>query len=787
MLVGGFLFGNSRWTVLSYFHTNQHEKRLELLRTMAAEDPRSPSADRARVEMVGELFRQGRRREGIALLKTLIAGAKEGVDRAKSAACLREGFTELRRNPPRSADAKGEAALVAELLDLMIKAAEDHRDPEWDAWAPRFPDAIGLTYLVSGEAHEFLPPETRVADLLRVIKAFPDLPRVLWDAQLALAKDLESLGRWQESREAYRYVAGHIADVPREQVPCLGDLGHFYRQHWLDRVIRSRIKAALMLGDPLKDRAGAAAELRSILRDHGVAHQQGAILGRLLRQYGEPFEIPERAALIVGGGGDGWQSWSRVLGPLGYTVHPYDLDMLTGANLAPYSLVVLARQGGLAFEPSEILAFRSYVATGGSLLVVASPGWSTAQPGVLNPLLAFFGVHARREALEARIWANLSDDHPLMKGLERKGQMLKCAIPLDAPEGSMAVRWYEKKVMVALPYREGRVVVSSFGQWFLPDISDLGEWWTRAPGRHTQELIDQAPMEGPQSVELPLLRNAVAWLAEPVAGRPEGRRLPADFLKAQHAALEVVYRLRPRAELPAALDALVAGAGERREEALWVAGGSGCALQWFDNGPGEMMYAWKIEEGPPRPDPRPFQELARAYPRSELAPFARWEAAEFARLNRVYDVFREHATWADILIDAEAAVPAFEAVDAPKGSYAWAWTQLRLAMLHTQAGHPDKALEPARAAADAMDAGPEKVLALFLAAGATGKLGRAEQAGRYLQAVKDAPGVSFPNNREDSAWAPVALESGQRKVRFSISPSRTLADHWEKKLKSGGP
>ena len=775
------------WLSFSYIYTHQPEKRLELLRQIAAEGPKSPEASRARVEMVGELIRLGKRREGIALLKTLIAGAKEGVDRAKYDACLREGFAELRRSNFRSPDAKEEAALAAEILELMLRAAEDHRDPEWDAWGTRFVDAIGMSYHFSGATREILPPETRVADLRRVDKVFRDRPRVRWDAQLALATDLEALGKWKESREAYLYVAGHLGDVPREQVPCLGDMGHFYRQHWLDRVIRARVKAAMMLGDPLADRAGAAAELRSILRDYGVAHQQGAILGRLLHQQGQPIEIPGKAALIVGGGGDGWQSWSRVLGPLGYAVHPYDLDKLTGANLAPYSLVVLARQGGLAFEPAEILAFRSYVATGGSLLVVASPGWTPAQPGVLNPLLAFFGVHARREALETRIWANLSDDHPLVKGLERKGQMLKCAIPLDAPEGTMAVRWYEKKVMVALPYREGRVVVSSFGQWFLPDISDLGEWWTRAPGRHTQELIDQAPLEGPQSIELPLLKNAVAWLAEPLAGRPEGRRLPADFLAAHRAALEVLYRLRPRNDLAPALDTLVAGAGGRREEALWVAGESGRSLQWFDNGPGEMMYAWKIEEGPPRLDPRPFQELAKAYPRSELAPFARWEAAETDRLNRVFDVFRENGGWADVPIDAAAVVPAFEGVDAPKGSYAWAWAQLRLAMLHTQAGHPDKALEPARAVADSMDPGPEKVLALFLAAGAAEHLGRSEQAARYLQAVKDAPEIAFPNDREDSAWAPATLGNGQRKLRFSTRPSRSLADAREKALKRGVP
>ena len=224
-----------------------------------------------------------------------------------------------------------------------------------------------------------------------------------WPIYPILAKSLEALGRWGEAREAYLQIAERADYAPAEMLPSWWEDRWVGRTHWLNRVIAARVAAAAILDEHLDDRPGAALEYQAVLRDFGLAHQQGSRLALALKGHGKPVDFPKKCALIVGGAADGWRAWSKVLKPLGYEAHPYDLDQLTAANLAPYSLVVLARHGNIPLRPSELLAFRSYTAVGGSLLVVTSPGWFNAAPSLVNPLLSFFGVHAHSEALPVRV------------------------------------------------------------------------------------------------------------------------------------------------------------------------------------------------------------------------------------------------------------------------------------------------------------------------------------------------------------------------------------------------
>ena len=86
---------------------------------------------------------------------------------------------------------------------------------------------------------------------------------------------------------------------------------------------------------------------RAIVRDYGVAHHRGpSIADALMRlRGGGRARLPARAALLIGGGYNGLVSWSKVLRPMGITVHPRSQYSTASANLAPYDLVVLAPRG----------------------------------------------------------------------------------------------------------------------------------------------------------------------------------------------------------------------------------------------------------------------------------------------------------------------------------------------------------------------------------------------------------------------------------------------------------
>jgi len=125
---------------------------------------------------------------------------------------------------------------------------------------------------------------------------------------------------------------------------------------------------------------------------------------------------------------------------------------------------------------------------------------------------------------------------------------------------------------------------------------------------------------------------------------------------------------------------------------------------------------------------------------------------------------------------ATGSIADFEKVEAPKGTYPWTWSRLRLALLNLRADQPEKALEHARAVADAVEMGPEKIMALNQAAVASWRLGQIEQARRYYQIVQEAPDVQFPDDNENALWAPPWwIKQGQRFVLFKNS-TRFLAE-----------
>ena len=93
-------------------------------------------------------------------------------------------------------------------------------------------------------------------------------------------------------------------------------------------------------------------------------------------------------------------------------------------------MLILVRPGMIPYLPDEILAVRSYVACGGSLLVVVSPGWEPAQPGIVDSLLAPFGLSTDREMVE-RAESTRIVPHPITQGVTNA--MAKNPVNLKVP------------------------------------------------------------------------------------------------------------------------------------------------------------------------------------------------------------------------------------------------------------------------------------------------------------------------------------------------------------------
>ena len=257
------------------------------------------------------------------------------------------------------------------------------------------------------------------------------------------------------------------------------------------------------------------------------------------------------------------------------------------------------------------------------------------------------------------------------------------------------------------------------------------------------------------------------------------------------ATIAVQFRGRHRDELPPLLDELVtaAGSGPRREEALWVAGEALKSLQWFSQFD-QLSIAWPSDFGPPTLDPRYFEGLVEKFPESDsCAPWAQWEIAEFARINENYLQWRTPNP-APLLLAAATThtdvIAAFEKVKAAKGSYAWAWTQVRLAMLNQRDDHFEKALEHARAVADVMEIGPEKILALFYAGVSAERLGQSEQRSRYFQSIIESPDLVFANDRHETAWGPLWLNSESGRTINMRQPTRIIARILDRGTEFGG-
>ncbi len=317
----------------------------------------------------------------------------------------------------------------------------------------------------------------------------------------------------------------------------------------------------------------------------------------------------------------------------------------------------------------------------------------------------------------------------------------------------------DQTVLAAMPYRFGRVVVASFGQWFQPGPG--GPNWKLSVGsaHWTRELPrDKLPIETGPGLHLPLLRNVISWLDEPHAqGTIASLRQP--FVNAHRAGLLDQFCIKPRAELARAMDALIAEvpAGTWKEEALWAAGESHLQLFYFPRNKGQPAYGWPIDE-PRHTESRYYRQLVEQFPDSSLRPYAQWRLAD-CKYRQLLD-----ARWSsveDSPNDRQAVVEAFLEVDAPKGSHAWAWSQLRAGSLLFNRKDFRSAAVHYREVAERMPNGAEKSLALLQLSVCHEALGNAEEARRYEQLVLSVPDIFWWTSSGYENWhADANIRSG---------------------------
>ena len=345
------------------------------------------------------------------------------------------------------------------------------------------------------------------------------------------------------------------------------------------------------------------------------------------------------------------------------------------------------------------------------------------------------------------------------------------AVHLRVPQGTGLIEAGSRTVLAAEPYRRGRMVVASLGQWFEPGLTEMPSLATRWASIPRSNL----PIETGEQRQLPLLANVVRWLTKPRPDEEELQDLRKPLVDALAASLRVQFDVAPRESLKAPLQKMIdeAQPGIWKEEALWTAGEA--SLRWaygIETGPLGPIYSFRTVEGPPQPVPEYYQRLIDEFPQSPLRPLAQWRLAECLRRKAVANRFKV-SRQVDLGGGLES-ISAFEKVDSPKGTYPWAWSRLWIGALRGYNAKYAEAVAPLREVAETMSTSPEKSMALVdLGVLLLGEKADLNEAARYCQAARDAPEniwwVSFYNG-----WGPFKFGRGERNVSLHTTAELEL-------------
>lgn len=764
------------WLASAWGADQQWDKAADLCRKMIAENQGrgvGPQANFANLLDMVEWMRGDRQGQRIAQLEVAYADAKAKNDVHVRAATLRrlfeswygqmpDTFPGAKPPPPEFRQRR-----IRRLLELYAEILEVGQRPNL-AWKEWHHHAIGYatyygTFGGSRDAPHVFTHEQQEARVRATLRTFA------WDYQTKyrclewLARRMEATDRPGEALAFYRELEAIRAKAKPSAEIVVYQLPHPTAVNASTEIdagaerVMHQAKLAVLESQVDGHQEKLRARLGELALDHGLVSRQGLYIAEQAARRGVPISSPHPLVLVWGGGEPATRSWNRFLKPLGARAHGVELPYVTAADLEPYSLVVLQNHHRIPFTPQGILAIRSYVARGGSILVIPEPGWDAASPGVLNPLLAFFGVQAKSPMIvEAK--ATRFAAHPITRGFT--AAMAKCAAPLsrtaDSPLASL-VESPEGTLLAAGNYRRGRVVVASFGQWWLPEhdvkhkkrVTVVIDW-------NMKGNIETSPFEIGPRLETGLLKSVVTWLLEPAKQDPP-RPLGDEFARAQQIAREAMLGLRSPSELRLAMDQLVAAtkADEMGEEALWVAGLAFEPYSWTSCQADRARSLGTCDNQAPRALAPEYFELARdLYPDSSLFPYAEWFVADVKRREAVAKQLgpagRDMGAFP---CSVPESVAWFSALSARAGTEPWAWARIRLSQQYLAEGAFAKGIETAGAVVETIPQGPEKLLAALLLVECAWGLGDRETAARHARAASDMPRLDWPVAEPIYAWA----------------------------------
>lgn len=315
------------------------------------------------------------------------------------------------------------------------------------------------------------------------------------------------------------------------------------------------------------------------------------------------------------------------------------------------------------------------------------------------------------------------------------------------PFGTSLVESNGQTILAAIPYRHGRVVVSSFGQWLFPDPAKVyGARWQRDAVVNSAEsrTIQSTPLQPFTGAHAKLVQQTIDWLTEARPDEEVVRQQRAEYTSVWLAALKYESQAIPRSRMTEVLDRLVDNtSAEWKEEALWLAGEAHLRMQFFDQR--SMLrwpsYGYRNGEPMPLPESNYYERLVTQFPDSPLKAFAQWRVAECGYRPITYYGTKQLA----VLDEAhrQSLIKQYEKVLAPTGTLPWAVVQSRLGRIRYWMGDFDVAVTHFRAISENMPPGVERISALLDLSLSLSRLGDNEKANVALDVVKSMPNVEL--------------------------------------------
>ncbi len=586
-----------------------------------------------------------------------------------------------------------------EIYERVLEAAAKEKGDEQSriAWSQALiPRAVDVLYLTDDNRKvSFLDDEKKAAYRKREAEIFADNSEIRFRKPMEDAVAAESAGRYQEAVDGFRnYLEGSV-DLSTDYIqPSPIQFTHF--SDWIDLRIEARSRIARILAIELNQPDEARTVLHELVEENGLVHLAGPEVLVLMNKLKISPAVPQNSVLVWGGSTSNYNGWKRVAEAEQLQMHGIRKPMVTLADLAAYQVVVLNDSSAYPMMPSEVLALRNYVASGGSLLIIVSSSWSPASPATRVELLSFFDMEISGATTKSAASTQITP-HPVTEGITSFTAWN--APGLKAPETSVLIRSGENVILAAREYGRGRLVVSTAGQWFTPEILSIPE--NEAPRKvaATQYGFGDPTFYRPPTPEPPLLRQVLRWLAAPrehdkkfLEWHEDWKKTLGKVQQAQACLFPAEHRIVSWDQLPALFNRLTNSTADAdlKQETLWSAGESLIS--------GGVVHHSLDDKGFPRRavsetletmrqyygeslsiHPEYFQRIIEMRKKNPLRPYA---ALRQLDCQRVDTLGRNFTGPEDFITAVNTLCDEYEKADLQQGSWAYAWGKLRCGQLH---------------------------------------------------------------------------------------------------------